>query len=156
VKRTCELITIYNIYIYIYIHSYIHSYARTHAHTYIRSYIHSFIHSYARTHTHTCIHTHTYIHTYIHTYKLKLSHYTPWRRLGERRYSSYTFLTWALDRDERSASRPGRALTPGKVPPVPLYRRQGGPQSRSGHRGYRKNPFVSAGDRTSIARSSSP
>jgi hypothetical protein len=32
----------------------------------------------------------------------------------------------------------------------------GGPQSRSEHRGYRKNPFASAGDRTSIAWSSSP
>jgi hypothetical protein len=26
-----------------------------------------------------------------------LSHYTPWRRLGERRYSSYSFTTSALD-----------------------------------------------------------
>jgi hypothetical protein len=29
--------------------------------------------------------------------KLKLSHYTPWRRLGERLYSSYSFMTSALD-----------------------------------------------------------
>jgi hypothetical protein len=29
--------------------------------------------------------------------KVKLSHYTPWRRLGERSYSSYSFLTSALD-----------------------------------------------------------
>jgi hypothetical protein len=43
---------------------------------------------------------------------------------------------------EWSATRPGRALPPGKGPPrYPLYRRLGGPQSRSGHRGYRKNPF---------------
>jgi hypothetical protein len=29
--------------------------------------------------------------------KVKLSRYTPWRRLGERRYSSYSFSTSALD-----------------------------------------------------------
>jgi len=29
----------------------------------------------------------------------------------------------------------------GKYPLYPLYRRLGGPQSRSGHRGYRKNPL---------------
>jgi hypothetical protein len=29
--------------------------------------------------------------------KLKLSHYTPRRRLGERRYNSYSFSTSALD-----------------------------------------------------------
>jgi hypothetical protein len=40
--------------------------------------------------------------------------------LGERRYSSYSFLTWALDGGEWSASRPGRALPPGKEPPVPI------------------------------------
>jgi hypothetical protein len=39
---------------------------------------------------------------------------------GERRYSSYTFLTSALDGGESSASRPGRALPPGKGPPVPI------------------------------------
>jgi hypothetical protein len=43
-----------------------------------------------------------------------------------------------------------------KDPRYPMYRRLGGPQSRSGHRGYRKNPFSSAGYRTSITRSSSP
>jgi hypothetical protein len=49
--------------------------------------------------------------------KLKLSHYTPWRRLGEKRYSSYSVLTSALDGGEWSASRPGCALAPGKGPP---------------------------------------
>jgi hypothetical protein len=39
--------------------------------------------------------------------------------LGERRYSSYSFLTSALEGGEWSASRPGRALAPGKEPPVP-------------------------------------
>jgi hypothetical protein len=36
------------------------------------------------------------------------------------RYNSYSFLTWALDGGEWSASRPGRALPPGKGPPVPI------------------------------------
>jgi hypothetical protein len=65
----------------------------------------------------------------------KLSHYTPRRRLGERRYSSYSFSTSALDRGEWSASRPSRALPRGNDPQYPLYRRLGGPQSPSGHRG---------------------
>jgi hypothetical protein len=57
------------------------------------------------------------------------------------RQSSYSFLAMALDGDERSASRPGRALAPGKDPPLryQLYRRLGGPQSWSGHRGWSNN-----------------
>jgi hypothetical protein len=51
--------------------------------------------------------------TYFVTKKLKLSHYTPRGALGERRYSSYLFLTSALDGGEWSASRPDRALAPG-------------------------------------------
>jgi hypothetical protein len=54
---------------------------------------------------------------------------------GERRYSSYSFLTSALDGGEWSASRSGRALSRGKDPWYPLYRRLSGPQGRSGHRG---------------------
>jgi hypothetical protein len=45
---------------------------------------------------------------------VKQSRYTPWRRLGERMYSSYSFSTSALDGGEWSASRPGRAFTPGE------------------------------------------
>jgi hypothetical protein len=56
-----------------------------------------------------------------------------WRRLGERRCNSYSFLSWALDGGEWSASHPGRALPRGKDHRYPLYRRLGGPQSRSGH-----------------------
>jgi hypothetical protein len=55
----------------------------------------------------------------------KLSHYTPRRRLCERRYSSYSFSTLTLDGGERSASRPGRALSPGKGPPVPIVQEAG-------------------------------
>jgi hypothetical protein len=52
--------------------------------------------------------------------QLKQSRYTPWRRMGERRYSSYSYLTSATRWGEWSASRPGRALPPGKGPPVPI------------------------------------
>jgi hypothetical protein len=52
--------------------------------------------------------------------KLKLSHYTPRRRLGERKYSSCSVSTSALDGGEWSASRPDRALAPGKGSPVPI------------------------------------
>ena len=41
------------------------------------------------------------------------------------------FLTSALEGRERSASRPGRTLPPGKTR-YPLYRMLGGPQGRSG------------------------
>jgi hypothetical protein len=39
---------------------------------------------------------------------------------GERWYSSYSYSTSALDGSEWSALRPGRALAPGKGPPVPI------------------------------------
>jgi hypothetical protein len=57
--------------------------------------------------------------------KLKLSHYRPWRRLGEEKDSSYSFSTSAQDGGEWSASRPGRALAPGKGPPVPIVQEAG-------------------------------
>jgi hypothetical protein len=50
-------------------------------------------------------------------YIKKQSLYTPWRRLGERRYSFYSFSTSALDGGVWSASRPGRAFTPGERTP---------------------------------------
>jgi hypothetical protein len=60
-------------------------------------------------------------HKYYHIkLKLQLFHYTPLRRLGERRYSSYPLSTSTLDGGEWSASSPGRALSPGKGPPVPI------------------------------------
>jgi hypothetical protein len=51
---------------------------------------------------------------------------------GERRYSSYTFLTSALDCGEWSASRPGCALPTGKDLSTHWRRRLGGSQSGSG------------------------
>jgi hypothetical protein len=44
---------------------------------------------------------------------------------GERRYSSYPFTTSALDGGELSALRPGRALSPGKGPLVPIGQEAG-------------------------------
>jgi hypothetical protein len=49
--------------------------------------------------------------------KVKQSRYTPWRRLEERKYISYSFTTSALDGGERSASRPGRTFKPGERTP---------------------------------------
>jgi hypothetical protein len=40
-------------------------------------------------------------------------------------YSFYSFTTSALDGGEWSASRPGRALAPGKGPPVPIVQEAG-------------------------------
>jgi hypothetical protein len=57
--------------------------------------------------------------------KKQQSRYTPCRRLRERRYSSYSFTTSALDGDEWSTSRPGRALPPAKGPPVPIVQEFG-------------------------------
>jgi hypothetical protein len=55
--------------------------------------------------------------------KLKQSHYIPQRRVGGD--SSYPFSASALDGGEWSASRPGRALAPGKGPPVPIVQEAG-------------------------------
>jgi hypothetical protein len=51
--------------------------------------------------------------------KLKLSHYMPWRWLWERRYSSYSFLTSALNWVS------GQCHAPGKEPLVPTVQKTG-------------------------------
>jgi hypothetical protein len=48
----------------------------------------------------------------------KQSHNIPMEAQGERKYSSYSFTTSALDGGEWSASRLGRDLPSGKGPPV--------------------------------------
>jgi hypothetical protein len=88
--------------------------------------------------------------------KLKLSHYTPRRRLGERSYSSYSFSTSALDGGEWSALRPGRALSPGKRPPVPIVQEAGWAPEPVWTERIEEIPFASAGGRTLFVRSSSP
>jgi hypothetical protein len=63
----------------------------------------------------------------------------------------------ALDEDERSASRPGRALAPGKDTPVPIVQEVWvGPTAVLVTEATGKILFASADDRTSIVRSSSP
>jgi hypothetical protein len=74
---------------------------------------------------------------------------------GERSYSSYSFTTSALDGGEWSASRPGRALAPGKGPPVPIGQEAGFAPEPVWTQILKKNSFASAGDQTSIIRSSS-
>jgi hypothetical protein len=54
---------------------------------------------------------------------LKQSHNTPME--GEKVYSSYSLTTSAVDGGEWSASRPGRALPPGKGPTVPIGQEAG-------------------------------
>jgi hypothetical protein len=73
--------------------------------------------------------------------------------LGDRRYSSYSFLPSALEGGEWSASRPGRALPPGKEPPVPTVQGAGwAPESVWTQRLEEKSP-ASVGDRTPAAQS---
>jgi hypothetical protein len=57
--------------------------------------------------------------------KVKQSHYTTCRRRVDKRYSSYSFMTSALDEGAWSASRPDRVLSPGKGPPVPIEEKGG-------------------------------
>jgi hypothetical protein len=88
--------------------------------------------------------------------KVKQSRYTPWRRLGGEEYSSYSFTTSALDGGEGSASRPGRALPPEKGPPVPIVQGAGWAPEPVWTERLEETFLAPAGDRTPIARSSSP
>jgi hypothetical protein len=76
--------------------------------------------------------------------------------LGGEEYSSYSFTTSTLDRGEWSASRPGRALPPGKGPPVPIVQEAGWAAEPVWTQRLEEKSFDPAGDRTPIARSSSP
>jgi hypothetical protein len=71
---------------------------------------------------------------------------------GERRYSSYSFTTSALDGGEWSV----RALPPGKGPPVPIGHEAGWAPEPVWTQRTEVKSFAPAGDRTPIARSSSP
>jgi hypothetical protein len=73
--------------------------------------------------------------------------------LGDRRYSSYSFLTSALEGGERSASRPGRALPPGKEPPVPTVQEAGWAPEPVGTQRLEENSSASVGDRTPAVQS---
>jgi hypothetical protein len=90
------------------------------------------------------------------TSKAKQSLYTPWKRLGGEEYSSYSFKTSALDGGEWSASRLGRALSPGKGPPVPIVQEAGCAPEPVWTQRLEEKSLASAGDRTPIARLSTP
>jgi hypothetical protein len=72
--------------------------------------------------------------------------------LGGRGYSSYSFLTSALDGGEWSASRPGRALPLGKGPQVPIEQEAGWASEPVWTQRLEEKSFTSAGDRTPIVQ----
>jgi hypothetical protein len=59
--------------------------------------------------------------------------------------------TSAVDGGEWSASRPGRALPPGKRTPVPIGQEAGWASEPVWTQRLEEKPLASAGDRTSIA-----
>jgi hypothetical protein len=75
---------------------------------------------------------------------------------GERKYSSYSFSTSALDGGEWSASHPGRAFTPEERTPLPIVQEAGWAPEPVWTQRVEEKSFAPAGDRTPIARSSSP
>jgi hypothetical protein len=76
--------------------------------------------------------------------------------LGGRGYSSYSFRTSAPDGGEWSASRLGRALPPGKGPTVPIVQEAGWAPEPVWTKRLEEKSSAPSGDRTPIARSSSP
>jgi hypothetical protein len=78
---------------------------------------------------------------------VKLSNYRHAGAKGQRNYSSYSFLTSALDDGKRSAS-----LLAMLYFWYPLHMRLGGLQNWSGHRLEEKS-FTSVGDRTPVVQS---
>jgi hypothetical protein len=81
--------------------------------------------------------------------KLKLSYYTPWRRLGERKYSSYSFLTSTLDGVSDQRHAPAALLAPGERTAIPIGRKAWAPELVWTQRLEEKS-FTSAGDRTTL------
>jgi hypothetical protein len=73
--------------------------------------------------------------------------------LGERRYSSYSFLTSALEGGEWSASRPGRDLPPGKEPPVPTVQEAGWAPELVWTQRLEEKSSASVGERTPAVQS---
>jgi len=74
---------------------------------------------------------------------------------GERRYSSYSFLTLVLDGGELSVSCPGRALPPGKDTRTHWIGGWAGPRAGPDTEARGKISSASDGDQTPIAWSSS-
>jgi hypothetical protein len=90
--------------------------------------------------------------------RIKQSQDTGMKAEGERIYSSYSFTTLALDGGEWSASRLSRALPSWKGPPVPIGQEAGWVPKPVWTQSLeeKSSTSTSAGDRTSIAWSSSP
>jgi hypothetical protein len=72
---------------------------------------------------------------------------------GERRYSSYLFLTTVLDGGEWSASRSGHALPPGKGPQVPIEQEAGWAPEPVWTQRLEEKSCVSVGYRTPVIQS---
>jgi hypothetical protein len=68
-------------------------------------------------------------------------------------YNSHSFLTSALDGSEWSASRPGRALPPGKEPPVPTVQEAGWAPEPVWTQRLEKKSSASVGDPTPAVQS---
>jgi hypothetical protein len=73
--------------------------------------------------------------------------------LCDRRYSSYSFLTSVLEGGEWSASRPGRALPPGKEPPVGIVQEVGWAPEPVWTQRLEEKSSASVGDRTPAVHS---
>jgi hypothetical protein len=73
--------------------------------------------------------------------------------LGERRYSSNSFLTSVSEEGEWSASRPGCALPPGKGPPVPIGQEAGWAPESVWTQRLEEKSSVSVGDRAPFFQS---
>jgi hypothetical protein len=86
----------------------------------------------------------------------KHSHNTPMEPEGERRCSSFSFTTAALDGGEWSEPRPGRTSLPGKRPPVPTGKEAGWALERVWTQEVREKSLDPTGDRTWSALSFSP
>jgi hypothetical protein len=72
---------------------------------------------------------------------------------GRGGYSSYSFLTSALDGGEWSASRPGRALAPEKGPLVPIVQEAGWAPEPVWTQRLQEKSSASVGDRTPVVQS---
>jgi hypothetical protein len=72
----------------------------------------------------------------------------PWRHMGGGRYSSYSYLTSALDGGEWSVSRPGRALPLS----VPIGQEAGLAPEPVWTQGLEENSSAPAGHRTPIVQ----
>jgi hypothetical protein len=74
---------------------------------------------------------------------------------GERSCSSYSFITSALDGGEWSVSCPGRALPPGKGPPVPIGQEADWAPELVWSQRLGEKSFAFSGDQNWITQSSS-